>query len=49
MQTKREYLKTQGIHVGVRGAYSGAARVVLREAAAKGLVFEAVKPVKKVK
>jgi len=41
MTTKREYLKEQNIHVGVRGAFSGAAKVVLREAAAKGLTFTA--------
>lgn len=43
MATKREYLKAQGIQVGVRGRFSGAAKVVLQEAEAKGIKFEAEK------
>jgi len=39
MQTKREYLKQQGITVGVRGRFSGAAKVVIAEAVAKGVTF----------
>ena len=39
MTTKREYLKSQGITVGVRGRFSGAAKVALQEAAAKGITF----------
>ena len=49
MTTKREYLKAQGITVGVRGRFSGAAKVVLDEALAKGVTFTAEKPVKKAK
>jgi len=49
MTTKREYLKAQGITVGVRGRFSGAAKVVLEEALAKGLTFTAEVPVKKAK
>ena len=41
MTTKREYLKQQGIAVGVRGRFSGAAKVALAEAATKGIVFTA--------
>lgn len=41
MTTKREYLKQQGITVGVRGRFSGAAKVALAEAAAKGITFTA--------
>ena len=41
MTTKREYLKEQGITVGVRGRFSGAAKVALAEAATKGIVFTA--------
>ena len=41
MTTKREYLKAQGITVGVRGRFSGAAKVALQEAATKGIVFTA--------
>jgi hypothetical protein len=48
MATKREYLKQQGITVGVRGRFSGAAKVALAEAAAKGIVFTS-EPVKKAK
>ena len=43
MTTKREYLKTQGITVGVRGRFSGAAKVALQEAEAKGIKFTAEK------
>jgi hypothetical protein len=39
MATKREYLKSQGITVGARGRFSGAAKVALQEAEAKGLKF----------
>ena len=39
MTTKREYLKAQGITVGVRGRFSGAAKVALQEAAAKRITF----------
>jgi hypothetical protein len=49
MTTKREYLKQQGITVGVRGRFSGAAKVVLDQAIAKGLTFTAEVPVKKAK
>jgi hypothetical protein len=49
MTTKREYLKQQGIHVGVRGRFSGAAKQVLQEAEAKGMTFTAEAPVKKAK
>ena len=49
MTTKREYLKAQGIAVGVRGRFSGAAKVALQEAAAKGMQFTAETPVKKAK
>ena len=41
MATKREYLKSQGITVGVRGRFSGAAKVALAEAEAKGIKFTA--------
>ena len=41
MTTKREYLKAQGITVGVRGRFSGAAKFALAEAATKGIVFTA--------
>ena len=41
MTTKREYLKAQGITVGVRGRFSGAAKVALQEAVQKGIVFTA--------
>lgn len=49
MATKREYLKQQGITVGVRGRFSGAAKVALAEAEAKGIKFTAEAPVKKAK
>ena len=49
MATKREYLKTQGITVGARGRFSGAAKVALQEAAAKGITFTAEKPGKTAK
>ena len=49
MTTKREYLKQQGITVGVLGRFSGAAKVALQEAAAKGITFTAEAPVKKAK
>jgi histone H3/H4 len=49
MATKREYLKQQGIAVGVRGRFSGAAKVALQEAASKGITFTAETPVKKAK
>jgi histone H3/H4 len=49
MTTKREYLKAQGITVGVRGRFSGAAKVALQEAAEKGITFTAEAPVKKAK
>ena len=39
MTTKREYLKQQGITVGVRGRFSGAAKVALQEAVSKGITF----------
>jgi histone H3/H4 len=49
MATKREYLKAQGITVGARGRFSGAAKVALQEAAAKGIQFTAEKPAKQAK
>ena len=49
MATKREYLKQQGITVGVRGRFSGAAKVALAEAEAKGIKFTAEAPTKKAK
>jgi len=49
MTTKREYLKAQGITVGVRGRFSGAAKTALQEAASKGVVFTAEKPAQKAK
>jgi histone H3/H4 len=49
MATKREYLASQGITVGKRGRFSGAAKVALQEAAAKGIQFTAEKPVKSAK
>jgi hypothetical protein len=48
MTTKREYLKAQGITVGVRGRFSGAAKVALAEAVTKGIVFT-VEPTNKAK
>ena len=47
MQTKREYLKTQGITVGVRGRFSGAAKVAIQEAISKGVTFSDPQPVTK--
>lgn len=44
MTTKREYLKTQGITVGARGRFSGAAKVAIEEALKKGITFTAEKP-----
>jgi hypothetical protein len=44
MTTKREYLKAQGITVGVRGRFSGAAKVALQEAEKQGIKFSAEKP-----
>jgi hypothetical protein len=41
MTTKREYLKQQGITVGVRGRFSGAAKVALAEAEKNGVKFTA--------
>jgi hypothetical protein len=49
MTTKREYLKAQGITVGVRGRFSGAAKVVIAEAVAKGVTFTDETVVKKAK
>jgi hypothetical protein len=49
MATKREYLKAQGIAVGVRGRFSGAAKVALAEAVAKGVTFTAETPAGKAK
>ena len=49
MTTKREYLKSQGITVGVRGRFSGAAKVAIQEAEKKGIQFTAETPVKKAK
>ena len=49
MATKREYLKAQGITVGVRGRFSGAAKVVLQEALDKGMTFTAEVPTSKAK
>ena len=44
MATKREYLKSQGITVGARGRFSGAAKVALQEAVQKGVTFTAETP-----
>ena len=44
MTTKREYLKSQGITVGARGRFSGAAKVAIEEALKKGITFTAEKP-----
>lgn len=44
MTTKREYLKSQGITVGARGRFSGAAKVAIQEAINKGVQFTAEKP-----
>jgi histone H3/H4 len=49
MTTKREYLKQQGITVGVRGRFSGAAKVALQEALTKGVTFTDEKTVTKAK
>ena len=49
MTTKREYLKQQGITVGQRGRFSGAAKVAIEEALKKGVTFTAEKPVSKAK
>ena len=49
MATKREYLKQQGITVGVRGRFSGAAKVALAEAEAKGITFTVETPSNKAK
>ena len=46
MTTKREYLQAQGIQVGVRGRFSGAAKVALQEAEKQGIKFTAEKPAK---
>jgi hypothetical protein len=45
MATKREYLKSKGITVGVRGRFSGAAKQVLAEADKNGVRFTAETPV----
>lgn len=47
MQTKREYLKQQGITVGVRGRFSGAAKVAIQEAINKGVTFSDPQPATK--
>jgi hypothetical protein len=47
MATKREYLKSQGITVGARGRFSGAAKVAIDEAVKKGVTFTAEKPAAK--
>lgn len=44
MTTKREYLKAQGITVGQRGRFSGAAKVAIEEAVKKGVTFTPEKP-----
>ena len=49
MTTKREYLKSQGITVGARGRFSGAAKVAIDEAVKKGVTFTAEKPAGKAK
>lgn len=43
MTTKREYLKAQGITVGARGRFSGAAKVAIDEALKKGVTFTSEK------
>ena len=44
---KREYLKLQGIVVGARGRFSGAAKQAIQEAIQKGVTFaEETKPSK---
>ena len=45
MTTKREYLKAQGITVGVRGRFSGAAKVAIQEAINNGVTFTDPQPV----
>lgn len=47
MATKREYLASQGITVGKRGRFSGAAKVALQEAEKQGIKFSAEKPASK--
>ena len=47
MATKREYLAAQGITVGKRGRFSGAAKVAIEEAINKGVTFTAEKPTSK--
>ena len=49
MATKREYLAAQGITVGKRGRFSGAAKVAIQEAINKGVTFTAEKPAGKAK
>lgn len=44
MTTKREYLKTKGIQVGLRGRFSAAAKQALQEAESQGVKFTAEKP-----
>jgi hypothetical protein len=44
MATKREYLAAQGITVGKRGRFSGAAKVAIEEAVKKGVTFTSEKP-----
>jgi hypothetical protein len=49
MTTKREYLKQQGITVGARGRFSGAAKQALQEALTKGVTFTEEPKVSKAK
>jgi hypothetical protein len=49
MTTKREYLKQQGITVGARGRFSGAAKTAIQEALNNGVTFTSEKPVQKAK
>jgi len=44
MTTKREYLKTKGITVGLRGRFSGAAKQAISEAEKNGMKFTAETP-----
>ena len=44
--TTREYLKTQGIAVGKRGRFSGAALGVISKAVQEGVVFSDTKNAK---
>ena len=44
MATKREYLKTKGITVGLRGRFSSAANKALSEAEKSGMKFTAETP-----